>query len=292
MNITITHTGTDKDGFTAKIQFDGGADYPVTIHDPFSAEEEERLGWYFEEWLTFPFTGHVKASQVATSIADYGHSLFEQLFQGESLIQYRIATQAQGLSNLSFEVRGDPAFHALHWEALKDPGRERPFIVEAPFVRPNITPALDYIQPQPSPTLNILLVTARPGGRRDVSYRTISRPLVTALRNSHIRAQIDLVRPGTYAALIRHLEDTRSDPQRGDGYYHIIHFDLHGSLLTYERYKALEPERVANRHLFHGYAQPTVAPYVGYKAFLAFNDEEPGKSDLVSDSVVADLTPP
>jgi hypothetical protein len=61
MKITITQTGTNEDGFTAKIQFDGGADYPVTIHDPFSVEEEERLGWYFEQWLTFPFTGHVKA---------------------------------------------------------------------------------------------------------------------------------------------------------------------------------------------------------------------------------------
>jgi hypothetical protein len=49
MKITITQTGTNDDGFTAKIQFDGGADYPVTIHDPFSPEEEARLGWYFEE---------------------------------------------------------------------------------------------------------------------------------------------------------------------------------------------------------------------------------------------------
>jgi hypothetical protein len=114
MKITITQTGTNDDGFTAKIQFDGGADYPVTIHDPFSPEEEARLGWYFEEWLTFPFTGHVKAKQAAASVSDYGHSLFEQLFQGETLIQYRIATQNRGLADLAFEVLGDPAFHALH----------------------------------------------------------------------------------------------------------------------------------------------------------------------------------
>jgi len=29
MRITITQTGTNDDGFTAKIQFDDGPDYPV-----------------------------------------------------------------------------------------------------------------------------------------------------------------------------------------------------------------------------------------------------------------------
>jgi hypothetical protein len=152
---------------------------------------------------------------------------------------------------------------------LKDPDFLQPFSVQSAFVRPNIQAAPTYIQPQPSPTLNILLVTARPGGGRDVGYRTISRPLVTALRNSRLQAQIDLVRPGTFAALLGHLEAARSDQQRGDGYYHILHFDLHGSLLTYEQYKTLEPEQVSSRHLFHGYGQATIEPYEGYKAFLA-----------------------
>jgi CHAT domain-containing protein len=112
---------------------------------------------------------------------------------------------------------------------------------------------------------------------------------VTALRNSHIRAQIDLVRPGTFAALIHHLEEARNDKRRGDGYYHIIHFDLHGSLLTYEQYKAIEPGQLSNPHLFHGYGQSKIEPYEGYKAFLAFSDAEPGKPDLVSDEAIADL---
>jgi hypothetical protein len=35
-----------------------------------------------------------------------------------------------------------------------------------------------------SPTLNLLVVTARPGEALDVGYRTITRPLVATLRQA------------------------------------------------------------------------------------------------------------
>ncbi len=58
---------------------------------------------------------------------------------------------------------------------------------------------------RPGPTLNLLLVTARPRGARDVGYRTITRPLVALLRQSNLPVQVDILRPGTYEALHRHL---------------------------------------------------------------------------------------
>ena len=63
----------------------------------------------------------------------------------------------------------------------------------------------------------------------DVVYRTISRPLVEAIRNAKLRVNIELLRPGTYEALERHLES------KGSGYYHIVHFDVHGGLKTYKK---------------------------------------------------------
>ena len=59
---------------------------------------------------------------------------------------------------------------------------------------------------------------------------TISRPLVEALETGKIPAQIDMVRPGTFEALVNHLEEIRDE--HGEGYYHIIHLDMHGALLT------------------------------------------------------------
>ena len=59
-------------------------------------------------------------------------------------------------------------------------------------------------------------------------------PLVEALEMGKVAAQIDIVRPGTFEALVNKLEDVRDD--YGDGYYHIIHLDVHGVLLTHDQY--------------------------------------------------------
>ena len=73
-----------------------------------------------------------------------------------------------------------------------------------------------------------------------MSYRTISRPLVDALETGKVAARIDMVRPGTFKALVNHLEDRRDE--HGDGYYHIIHLDMHGALLIYEQYRKVAKE--------------------------------------------------
>ncbi len=136
---------------------------PISVSDPFSAAEEERLQWYFEEWLSFPFTGQVKAAEAAASVQMYGEALFEQVFQDRRVYsQYDKALGQHGFSTLVFEIRGTSAFHALHWEALKDPAQGHPFAVECAFYRQNDIPRRADYQIKPSPTLNVLLVTARP----------------------------------------------------------------------------------------------------------------------------------
>ena len=51
----------------------------------------------------------------------------------------------------------------------------------------------------------MLIVTARPAGKRDIGYRTISRPLVEELGRANLPIQVDILRPGTYRALENHL---------------------------------------------------------------------------------------
>jgi hypothetical protein len=70
--------------FAATVQFNDGPRYPAAVTDPFSPAEEKRLRWYFEEWLTFPFTGQVKAAEAAASAVAYGERLFDQLVGGRN----------------------------------------------------------------------------------------------------------------------------------------------------------------------------------------------------------------
>ncbi len=287
--ITIRETGPANVSPNATVSFDRRGQYPITIIEPFSEKEEQQLEWYFERWLRFPFTKQMQAEEVAANIITYGERLFEQVFKQDfnAFGKYSQARQS-GLDTLRFEIEGSPEFHRFHWEALKDPDLPRPFALEALLVRNTINPPIIDAQSQPSPTINLLIITARPGGGRDVNYRTISRPLVESLRQAHPPVRIDIVRPGTYRALVEHLETTRD--RFGVGYYHIIHFDLHGALMSYDQFAAAQQQFEASQLTFKGrYGRSDLPEYTGQKGFLFFEGEQPGVSDPAEAQEVADL---
>ncbi|MEM7537288.1 MAG: CHAT domain-containing protein, partial [Chloroflexota bacterium] len=287
-----------------------GQEYPITISNPFSEQEERRLEWYFEEHLRFPFVDQVQAAEAAQSIVVYGEALFAQVFADPMVrARYLMALQ-QGLETITIEIAGSPAFHALHWEALKDPEMTQPLALQVTFVRKNLRPqmvqAAAYGHQRPSPTINLLVVTARPGGAHDVSYRTISRPLVESLRQAAVPVNIEILRPGTYEALVQHLETVRQNrgqDAHGTGYYHVIHFDVHGALLTYDEYLALEEALPISAYTFEQFGPPsgrygraTIAPYEGEKGFLFLDHAESsgekgqrGTPDPVEASELAEL---
>src|SRR5207247_4590971 len=123
------------------------------------------------------------------------------------------------------ENAGTPKFHTLHMETLKEPKQAQPLALQAAMVRKNLTFQALPASVRTSPPSNLLIVTARPSGIRDVGYRTISRPLVEALRNANLRVQVEILRPGTYKSLENHLRDITA--KHGESYYHVIHFDVH-----------------------------------------------------------------
>jgi hypothetical protein len=230
------------------------APYPVSIADPFTQIEspfpeggERLLEWYFEEHLRFPFADHDKAEAARQSITAYGEGLFRAVFADpEAYVQYKTAA-APGLHALSLEVMGSPAFQALHWEALKDPKLPRALALDVPLVRRRLIPQAFAATVTQAPTLNILVVTARPQGGRDVGYRTVSRPLVEALGQAEVPARIEILRPGTYQALSNHLQEAFD--RHGAGHYHVLHLDVHGALLNHAELAALPaPDRMLFRY--------------------------------------------
>jgi hypothetical protein len=47
--ITIREEQPTESGFTATLSFDHRVNFPIAIHDPLAAGDEQRWEWYFEE---------------------------------------------------------------------------------------------------------------------------------------------------------------------------------------------------------------------------------------------------
>ena len=281
--ISIREIEEDADGNNAEVYLDGGQRVKVKVTDPFIEEQEELLRWYFEDYIKFPFTDRVDAQRASESIKEYGEKLFNQVFANfEIHMQYK---QALVSGNLAIEIAGSPDFHKLHWEAIKDPSLPNPLVLTVPIVRRNLDMQVIPAKLRESPTINLLIVTARPGGAKDVGYRTISRPLVNEIRQAELRVKVDILRPGTYEAFVNHLLETRD--KHGTGYYHVIHFDVHGALLTYEE---LDKGFKSDRFMFQTrFGRGDIKEYEGYKAFLFLEGEEENQSDPLEAGELANL---
>jgi hypothetical protein len=280
--IQIRQVSTSDAAIEADIQFGAtGQPHRISISDPFPRENYIELGWYFEEWSDFPFTNQIRANRAGESIKEYGLQLFEQVFRADP----DVYLEFQGIRDSDFrvEIIGGPEFQGLHWEAIWDPNEPRPLAVSHPIVRRNLEPVAYRADVKPSDQLRVLLVSARPKGIQDISYRTISRPLVDTLETGQVPAQVDILRPGTYPALVQHLENTRDT--HGDGYYHIIHFDMHGALLPFDAVKDYAP----SSHAFSDYAQSPMEPFDGLQAFIFFDEPGQDKGDPVSAQDLAAL---
>jgi hypothetical protein len=208
------------DKYQATVAFDGGKKFPCTIVSPFSTEQENALAWYLDQYANNA-EKKKQAKKVAASIEGYGKQLFKQVFKDNADIYARYYEVRQ--KELLIEITGSPAFHSLHWETLHDPELSQPLALDVPIVR-KYHKSPTFSMGEDSHTINLLIVTARPHGQQDVDYRTISRPIVDDLRQAKLPVKIHILRPGTYHALTDHLAKQKK------GYYHIIHFDVHGVL--------------------------------------------------------------
>ncbi len=280
--LTIREEGINDGGFTASLNFDSGNSYPITVTDPFTNQEEKDLEWYFEEWLVFPTLDTDKAQKAANSVQNYGENLFKQVFQSNLNAYGEYRDLRKQLSQLQIIIESQsPEFQALHWEALKDPDLPRPFSIDCIISRQRRGATVVPVQMATYPTINLLVVIARPNEESDVNYRTISRPLVELVNSSEIPVKIDILRPGTYESLTRHLDE------KGEGYYHVIHFDVHGGLMEYEQYQ--RQVHGDSWRYQRGWGLEDLAEYEGVKAFLFLEGEEKGQATPVEATELANL---
>ncbi len=274
--ISIREQQKTETGFKAILSFDGGTEYPIVVENPFLPEQEAELEWYFEQWLVFPLTQTARAERARDSVRSYGEALFEQVFKRDVDAYSEYKATRDVLTQI--EIIGDSTeFQALHWEALHDPKMPRSLAVDCVMVRKRVKATAVNAVIAPAPVIRLLVVTARPGEEHDVNHRTISRPLMELIQQSKLRVQVDLLRPATFEALTAHLDD------KGAGFYHIVHLDMHGAVISFEQLASIPHDRFTFRF------GEALEPFDGVRAFLSFESGKPGESDLREAAELAKL---
>ena len=204
---------------------DGKSLAPVKILTPYEFPVEgspqfrlmRQLRWYLEHFLDYPYhPDTIAAEHVLDALKAWGSQAFNAIFDRGH------AREWLAQSNIIQIKSDDPVVLSWPWEALFDPVAGSYVVLQSRMERqlnklPDPPPTGDL----PTDRINILLVVARPY-ENDVSYRSIARPLVDLIRTKDLPAHVDVLRPPTFDQLRTHLEEHPN-------YYHLLHFDGHGS---------------------------------------------------------------
>lgn len=282
--IILAEDGRPSEGeFEVTVRFEGGGEYPVKLENPLVEDPsgEALLAWYFEEHLRYPFLDRDRERDAVALLKAYGERLFTQVFEADKDCSHEFQRMRQaGFDDLRLEVVGKVDFHRLHWEALRAEEPGTPLGARVPIMRKVEDVKVGFDVAPQGPVLNVLVVTARPHGQRDVGYRTISRPLLDSLRKARVPVSVDLVRPGSWRALEKHLREVTD--QKGSGWYRIVHFDVHGAVTS------VDELRSAGEDEYLLTPDSSLDP-AAEDAYLFFETDKPGVAQPVSTAKVANL---
>ena len=219
------------------------------IYDPCSKEQHDAaIKVYLEQLLAQEDDQRSTAAQTSKLLDNYRTCLFHQLFQQLDL--HALLSKKRILIDVcddggSAEAPYKDTIHRLLWELLEGCGTPNTTITVRRIVAP-ATPGLELERVcscSTSDSINILLVIARDLSRNASRGDDHSTPATLAILNAREKLSVrqgfpkiylEIVRPGTYQELRKRLEKTTKE--RGRGYFHIVHFDLHGCVKNHTPY--------------------------------------------------------
>jgi len=202
----------------------------ATVDFGLSAQEQEELRWYMEDYLQHAdTTPAVQIEQVETLMQQRGVELYDKVLaanQNTQAIWFAIRNQ---LADLRIEIQaGIAEAAAIPWELLRDPQSNSALAVRvAAFVRVQSNPHISFVPvpANPSGRIRLLFVMSRPNGINDViPFRSSANRLLQGLAENRVRFDIVDLRPPTYEQLQRTLKAAKEQGQP----FHIVHFDGHG----------------------------------------------------------------
>ncbi|KFZ13136.1 hypothetical protein V502_06759 [Pseudogymnoascus sp. VKM F-4520 (FW-2644)] len=223
----------------------------VVLIDPFSVEDEAECRWYLERYATDSPFERSRAYHMTDGLQLYGTRLIEQLSLKDCLTSGQnqdsmpeTVLRIEVVDQMDSQEVSMSTIHMIHWELLENT-KLWPKLLSRVVVGRKVTQAAltlpKRVQSWPLDgtntfSFNILVVLARnlstnPSGYEDLDPYTalgallaVQRALSTGKTGWHLN--IEVVRPGTFQAFRAHLDKVRA--ARGPGYFHAVHFDLHG----------------------------------------------------------------
>ena len=203
---------------------------PCEFESPLTAEQQDDLCWYLEDYLAAPFAVYEERGQkIQSQLPGWGEALFALLFgprqpARDAYLQVRDSGSTELV--LSSHSAG---FFALPWELLKDPDRAEPLALSlATFDRTFGSSAAAVDNAGSGDALRVLMVIARPQGVADVGYQMIARRLLARLDAVRGRVELDVLRPPTLEALQTRLHQAATEKRP----YQVVHFDGHGTFAS------------------------------------------------------------
>ncbi|MFC1713674.1 tetratricopeptide repeat protein [Candidatus Poribacteria bacterium] len=203
---------------------------PIPFADPLDEEARKELRWYLEEYLDFPYGAERnRAERLEQRMGEWGESLFNQIFiheesESNPRIFYHEAVR-DGLEQCDLCITSEEStFLNILWELIRDPTPGRGYLAPslAGLYRQRSGHRIEAERESPAEgQFRVLLVISRPYGKRDVPLGTVSRPMLEALRPLRPRVELAVLRPPTFDALVKRLNERR-------GFYDLVHFDGHG----------------------------------------------------------------
>lgn len=231
--LRLTQTTLGRNHYQTEISLEGdGVTHQTaksTFHFKITKDDQERIRWYFEDYLQYPLDPNPKiAKRIESRMAEIGIMLFKSIFQPDGDEHDLCATLRSDLNNTRIEIAsGVQEAVSIPWELLLDPKNNTILALHAlSFVR-SYAPTVERSQLNGvnSGPIRILLVICRPAGKDDVPFRSVASRLIKGLGgNRRNLFQLDVLRPPTFEQLGKVLSQADSDNKP----YHLVHFDGHG----------------------------------------------------------------
>ncbi|KAH7251104.1 hypothetical protein BKA59DRAFT_553675 [Fusarium tricinctum] len=244
----------------------------IRITDPLTPDHKQTCRWYLQQFVQLSPFSVDRAGEAEAILSKYPNQLLGQLPLRQALRpELQGGTYSIDPVTLLFDVfeppggvdsGSDNSIQQLFWETL-----EYRSLWSHPNWQVIVRRCLNYQRTVPRTcfdnahtwankngprSFNVLLVVARDLTNDPSVYEDVSPSIATntllKLRHelnqysSRIKLNVEMVRPGTFKAFKEHL--LRSETMRGPGYFHLVHFDTHGTV-------ALKKSKAAKYGLLH-----------------------------------------